>query len=79
MSGKWSVPSLQGNHYVIGFIERSSRKLFLYFSKSKEVFAQTKDLRESEIPNLRARHGLKDFIIHSEVGEFQSDRIRSIV
>ena len=79
VSGKWPVPSIQGKHYVIGFIERSSRKLFLYFSKNKEVYAQTKDLIESEIPKLRVRHGLKDFIIHSDVGEFQSDKIRSLV
>ena len=79
VSGKWPVPSIQGNHYVIGYIERSSRKLFLYFSYNKEVYAQTKDLIESEIPKLRVRHGLKDFIIHSDVGEFQSDKIRSLV
>ena len=79
VSGKWSVPSLQGNQYVIGFMERTSRKLFLYFSKNKDVYAQTKDLIEAEIPKLRARHSLRDFIIHSDVGEFQSDKIRSMV
>ena len=79
VSGKWSVPSLQGNQYVIGFMERTSRKLFLYFSKNKDVYAQTKDLIEAEVPKLRARHGLRDFIIHSDVGEFQSDKIRAMV
>ena len=79
VSGKWSVPSLQGNQYIIGFMERTSRKLFLYFSKNKDVYAQTKDLIEAEIPKLRARHSLRDFIIHSDVGEFQSDKIRAMV
>jgi hypothetical protein len=79
VSGKWQVPSLQGNSYVIGFLERASKKIFLYFSKKKEVYEQTKDLIEAEIPKLRLRHGLKDFIIHSDVGEFQSDKIRDLV
>ena len=56
-----------------------SKKLFLYFSRNKEVYDQTKDLLEAEIPKLRARHGLRDFIIHSDVGEFQSDKIRVLV
>ena len=38
ISGKWATPSLQGNVYTIGFLERKSRKIFVYFSKSKEVF-----------------------------------------
>ena len=79
ISGKWSTPSIQGNAYVIGFLERASKKIFLYFSKSKEVYEQTKDLIEVEIPKLRVRHNLKDFIIHSDVGEFQSDKIRALV
>ena len=79
VSGKWSVPSLQNNVYAIGFIERMSRKLFIYFSNSKDVYAHTKDLLESEIPKLRTRHNLRDFIIHSDVGEFQSEKIRSLV
>jgi hypothetical protein len=78
VSGKW-FPSLQSNVYAIGFIERMSRKLFIYFSNSKDVYAQTKDLLESEIPKLRTRHNLRDFIIHSDVGEFQSEKIRSLV
>ena len=77
--GKWAVPSLQGNTYTIGFFERASKKIFLYFSKSKDVFNQTKDLLESEIPKCRLRHGMKDFIVHSDVGEFQSDKIRALV
>ena len=77
--GKWPVPSLQGNHYSVGFLERASRKIFIYFSKSKELLPYVKDLGEAEIPKLRVRHGLKDFIIHSDVGEFQTDRIRALV
>ena len=77
--GKWPVPSLQGNHYSVGFLERASRKIFIYFSKSKELLPYVKDLVEAEIPKLRVRHGLKDFIIHSDVGEFQTDRIRALV
>ena len=63
INDKWSVPSLQNNVYAIGFIERMSRKLFIYFSNSKDVFAHTKDLLKSETPKLRTRHNLRDFII----------------
>ena len=35
--GKWAIPSLQGNTYIIGFFEMVSKKIFLYFSKSKNV------------------------------------------
>ena len=79
ISGKWATPSLQGNTYTIGFFERKSKKIFLYFSKSKEMSQQTKDLIASEIPKCRLRHGTTDFIIHSDVGEFQSEKIREIV
>ena len=79
ISGKWAVPSLQGNIYTSGFFERASKKIFLYFSKSKDMLAQTRDLLESEIPKCRLRHGMKDFIMHSDVGEFQSDKIRDLV
>ena len=79
ISGMWATPSLQGNKYTIGYIERKSRKIFLYFSRHKDVYMQTKDLLESEIPKCRLRHGMKDFIIHSDVGEFQSDKIRGLV
>ena len=79
ISGKWATPSLQGNVYTIGFFERRSKKVFLYFSKSKDVYGQTKDLLEAEIPKCRLRHGMTDFIIHSDVGEFQSERIQDIV
>ena len=76
---KWAVQSLQGNTYTISFFERASKKIFLYFSKSNDVFNQTKDLRESEIPMCRLRHGMKNFIVHSDVGEFQSDKIIALV
>ena len=79
ISGKWATPSLQGNSFTLGFIERNSRKIFLYFSKSKDMFAQTKDLLESEIQKCRLRHDMKDFIVHSDVGEFQSEKIRQLV
>ena len=79
ISGKWATPSLQGNTYTIRFIERKSKKIFLYFSKSKDVFAQTKDLLEAEIPKCRLRHDMKDFIVHSDVGEFQSEKIKQLV
>ena len=47
ISGKWATPSLQGNVYTIGDLECSSRKIFVYFSKTKEVYYQTKDLLDS--------------------------------
>ena len=75
ISGKWSIPSIQGNFYVIGFLERASKKVFLYFSQSKAVYEQTKDLIEAEIPKLRVCHSLKDFIVPSDVGEYHSDKI----
>ena len=43
------------------------------------MFAQTKDLLESEIQKCRLRHDMKDFIVHSDVGEFQSEKIRQLV
>ena len=43
------------------------------------MYIQTKDLLESEIPKRRLRHGMKDLIIHSDVGKFQSDKIRDLV
>ena len=55
ISGKWATPSLQGNTYTIRFIERKLKKMFLYFSKSKDVFARTKNLMEAEIPKCRER------------------------
>ena len=67
--GIWAVPSLQGITYTIGFFERVSKKIFIYFSKSKDVFNQTKDLLEFEMPKCRLRHEIKDFTGHSDVGE----------
>ena len=61
---------MQGTVYTIGFIARKSKKTFVYFSKFKDVFAQTKDLLEVEISKCRQRHDIKDFIAHSDVGEF---------
>ena len=70
ISGKWATPILQGNVYTIGFFGRRSMKVFLYFSKSRDDFAQTTDLLEAEIPKSRLRQGITDFIIHSDVTEF---------
>ena len=63
-----------GADYTIIFFERRSKKIFLYFSKSKDVYGQTKVLLEVEIPKCRLWHGIIDFIIHSDVGEFQSEK-----
>ena len=40
---------------------------------------QTKDLLKSENPKCRLRHGMKDFIIYSDVRDFQSDKILDLV
>ena len=48
-------------------------------SKSKDIYGQAKDLLEVEIPRCRLWHGMIDFIIHSDAGEFQSEKIRDIV
>ena len=40
---------------------------------------QTKDLLELENLKCRLRNDMKDFIIHSDVGEFQFDKIRDSV
>ena len=71
ISCKWAAPSLQENTYTIGVFECKSKKMFLYFSKSKEMSQQTKDLIASEILKCRLRHETTDFIIHSEQGELK--------
>ena len=38
---------------------------------------QTNDLIQSEIPKCRLQLDMKDFIIHSDVSEFQSDKVRA--
>ena len=65
MSRKWAVPSPQSNIYTIGL----SKKIFLYFRQPKDMLAQTRDLLESEILKCRMRHGMKDLIMHSDVGD----------
>ena len=59
-------------------MEQSSKKLFTYFSKTKVVCDQANDLLESDILRLPLRYGLKDFIVYSDVREFQSERIRDL-
>ena len=78
ISGTWAASSLQGNKYTVGYIERKSRKIVLYFNPRKDVYMQTENLLESEIPKYRLRHGTKGFIIHSDVGEIQSVKIRDL-
>ena len=67
-SGKWATPSLQDNVYTIGFFERRSDKVYLYLSKSNNVYGQKKDLLEAEIPKCRLRHQITYLIIHSDIG-----------
>ena len=55
------------------------KKIFLFFNKSKDVFAQTEDLLEAEIPKCRLRHDMNDFIVHSDVSEFQSEKIKQLM
>ena len=71
ISGNWATPSVQGNTYTIGFFERKSKKISLYFSNLKEMSQQ--------ILKYRLRNGTTDFIIHSDVEEFQSAKIRDLV
>ena len=61
ISGKWASPSLQVNSYTFGFIERNSRKISFYFSKSKDMFAETKHLLESEIQKCQLLHDMEEF------------------
>ena len=56
-----------------------SRKTFFYFRRDKKCYMQTKHLLESKIPRRSLRHDTKDFIIHSNVAEFQSDKICDLV
>ena len=53
--------------------------MFLYFSKSKEMAQQTKDLIATEIPKCRMRHGTTHLVIYRDVREFQREKIRDIV
>ena len=71
---KWQVDDTEPPRvtYTIGFYKQNSQKIFLYFTKSKEMSQQTINMMASEIPKCRPRHGNTDFIIHSDVGEFQS-------
>ena len=52
ISGNWATPSLQDSSFTLCFFEWNSRKIFLYFSKLKVMFAQTKDagIIDSEVP-----------------------------
>ena len=70
---------MQENIYTIGYSERVSKKILIYFSKSKDMSNKTKDLLEHEIPKCGRRHEIKDIIVHSDVCEFPSDKIRALV
>ena len=77
--GMWAIHSLQDNNYTIGYIKQRSRQIFLYFSRYRDVYMQTKYLLESEISKCRLRHGMKNFIIHSDISEYQSDKMLDFV
>ena len=49
ISGKWATPSMQGKRFTLGFVERNSRKIYLYFSNKNNMFAQSKNPLKSEI------------------------------
>ena len=67
ISVKWATPSMQGNVYIIGFFDRRSKQVFLYFSTRKDAYGQTKDLLEADIPKFRLRYG--SLIVRKAGGE----------
>jgi hypothetical protein len=79
MWGPNETASIRGNKYIAGFIEAVTKKVFLYFLPSKKCANVTRHLVTTEIPVLRHRHGLKDFIIQSDTGEFVSREIEGIL
>ena len=79
MWGPNETASIRGNTYIAGFIESVTKKVFLYFTSSKKCANFTRHFVTTEIPILRHRHGLKDFIIQSDTGEFVSREIEGIL
>jgi hypothetical protein len=79
MWGPNETASIKGNTYIAGFIEAVTKKVFLYYLPNKKCATVTRHLVTTEIPVLRHRHGLKDFIIQSDTGEFVSREIEQIL
>jgi hypothetical protein len=79
MWGPNETASIKGNTYIAGFIEAVTKKVFLYYVPNKKCAAFTRHLVTTEIPVLRHRHGLKDFIIQSDTGEFVSQEVEAIL
>ena len=69
--GPMAVPSIRGNSYVFGIIEYLSKRTWLYFGKSKNVFLFTKDFLENEIVRLRSADnalGIITFVMDNGIG-----------
>ena len=62
--------------YTIGFIDAATKKAWLYQRRKKsDILECLKHFYETVIIKRRASHGLKDFVVQSDNGEFKSDAI----
>ena len=77
--GPDDTPSIRGNIYKVGFIDSKSGKLWLYYTTTKQVYDVTADFLSSVIPYCRQKHGLKDFVVQSDWGEFKSDAVQKLL
>jgi len=79
VKGRFSTPSLKyGNQYVFGIVESKSRYLIQYFIRRKhEVFECIQEFVKVYVEPLRkVNPKLTKVFIHSDMGEFDSQKIR---
>ena len=74
-----TVSLLNENVYTIGFIDAATKKAWLYQRKKKsDILDCLKHFYETVIVKRRASHGLQEFVVQSDNGEFKSDAILKI-
>jgi len=79
VKGRISTPSLKfKNHYVFGIIESKSRYLIQYFVRNKsDVFECIREfVKVYVLPQRKLDSRLQKVFIHSDMGEFDSQKIR---
>ena len=70
------VSLINENVYTIGFIDAATKRAWLYQRKKKsDILDCLNHFYETVVVKRRVSHGLKDFIVQSDNGEFKSDAI----